>query len=251
MPRSRGLVTLEPLPEGNVVLLRLGFEELIDLPLIVQRCRQLFDLDADPATIDITLSGDPVLRVLVEARPGLRIPGAVDGFELAVRAILGQQISVAGARTLAGRIVRRLGEPMTEPRGALTHYFPTPEAVAGSDLAGLGLTGARIASLHGLARATAAGEIVLDRGADRAGTIARLLALPGIGPWTASYIAMRALGDPDALPAADLGLRHAIEGLGGKGDARSIAVMAEAWRPWRGYAALHLWNSLGTTRSGQ
>ncbi|MDB5075874.1 MAG: DNA-3-methyladenine glycosylase 2 family protein, partial [Chloroflexi bacterium] len=179
-----------------------------------------------------------------ETQPGLRIPVAINGFEIAVRAILGQQISVAGARTLAARLVAKLGEPLAAPRGGLTHYFPTAAAVADADLAGIGLTGARIASLRALARAVAAGEIVLERTADRQETTERLLALPGVGPWTASYIALRALGDPDAFPAADLGLRRALERLGRPADARSIVAMAEAWRPWRGYATLHLWTSL-------
>ncbi len=248
MPRTRGVVTLEPLPKANMVALRLGFEDLTELPLIVQRSRQLFDLDADPAAIGDVLGSDPVLRPLVAAQPGLRVPGTMDGFELAVRAVLGQQISVPGARTLAARLTVRLGEPLPAPVGVLTHYFPSAAAVADGDLLGLGLTEARIASLRALGRAVAMGEIVLDHGADRTQTIGRLMALPGVGPWTASYIALRALGDPDAFPATDLGLRHAVERLGRPTDPRSMAGIAEAWRPWRGYAALHLWSSLTSSR---
>jgi AraC family transcriptional regulator of adaptative response / DNA-3-methyladenine glycosylase II len=248
LPRTRGIVTLEPLPDAGVVVLRLGFDDLADLPLIVQRSRQLFDLDADPAAINAVLGTDPLLRPCVQAQPGLRTPGAMHGFEMAVRAILGQQISVAGARTLAARLTVRLGEPLPTPLGPLTHYFPTAEAVADADLHGLGLTGARITSLRALGRAVSSGEIVLDQGTDRTETTERLLALPGVGPWTASYIAMRALGDPDAFPTTDLGVRKAVERLGRRTDPKSIATIAEAWRPWRSYATFHLWNSLAHRR---
>jgi AraC family transcriptional regulator, regulatory protein of adaptative response / DNA-3-methyladenine glycosylase II len=242
--RSRGIISLEPQSDSNTVLLRLGFEDLTDLPLVVQRSRQLFDLDADPSAIAGTLGDDPLLRPLLEAQPGLRIPGAMDGFEMAVRAILGQQISVAGARTMVARLVARLGDPLSEPNGTLTHCFPSAAAVAAADLQGIGLTGARIVSLRALAGAVARGEIVLDRGANRLETSERLLALPGVGPWTAACIALRALGDPDALPATDLGLRRALERLDGRADPGSITAIAEAWRPWRGYAVLYLWHSL-------
>jgi AraC family transcriptional regulator of adaptative response / DNA-3-methyladenine glycosylase II len=244
LPHARGVVELEPLADANAVLLRLCLDDLRDLGPLVQRCRQLLDLDADPAAIGAALGTDPLLAPLVAARPGLRVPGAIDGFELAVRAILGQQVSVAGARTLAGRLVAALGAPLPEPRGALTHTFPTPERVAGTDLKGLGLTGGRIVALRALARAVTEGDLTLDRGADWERTLARLRALPGIGPWTASYIAMCALGDPDACPVADLGLRRALERQGLAGDPKAIAARAEAWRPWRAYATHHLWASL-------
>ena len=244
LPRSRGIIALDPLAGAGVILLRLRLDDLRDLGLVVQRCRQLLDLDADPAAIGAVLGADPLLAPLVAARPGLRVPGAIDGFELAVRAILGQQISVAGARTLAGRLVAALGEPLAEPHGSLTHTFPTPERVAHADLGGLGLTGGRIIALQALARAVATGGVALDRGADWEGTVARLQELPGIGPWTASYIAMRALGDPDACPVTDLGLRRALERRGIAGDPKSVAARAEAWRPWRAYATHHLWASL-------
>jgi AraC family transcriptional regulator of adaptative response / DNA-3-methyladenine glycosylase II len=145
---------------------------------------------------------------------------------------------------MVARLVARLGDPLSEPNGTLTHCFPSAAAVAEADLQGIGLTGARIVSLRALAGAVARGEIVLDRGANRLETSERLLALPGVGPWTAAYIALRALGDPDALPATDLGLRHALERLDGRADPGSITAMAEAWRPWRGYAVLYLWHSL-------
>jgi AraC family transcriptional regulator of adaptative response / DNA-3-methyladenine glycosylase II len=177
-------------------------------------------------------------------RPGLRIPGAVGGFELAVRAILGQQVSVAGARTLAGRLVKACGEPVSNPLGTLTHYFPTPQQLMHANVQGLGITQARVSTLQALARAVVEDGLVLDRDTNREQTMEQLLKLPGVGPWTASYIAMRALGDPDALPVSDLGLRRAFEQLGLASDPRNIAIHAEAWRPWRAYATHHLWASL-------
>lgn len=246
LPRSRGIVELETLAGAPTVGLRLCLDDLRDLSLVAQRCRAIFDLDADPVAIEAVLGADALLAPLVATRPGLRVPGSFDGFELAVRAILGQQVSVAGARTLAGRLVAALGEPLAEPRGALTHLFPTPERLAGADLQGLGLTRARVTALQALARAIVAGGLTLDRGADWEQTTARLRELPGIGPWTASYIAMRALGDPDACPVADLGPRRALERRGLAGAPKSIAARAEAWRLWRAYAMRHLWASLVT-----
>jgi AraC family transcriptional regulator of adaptative response / DNA-3-methyladenine glycosylase II len=250
LPRARGIIELELLADADAVLLRLQLDDLRDLGPLVQRCRGLLDLDADPAVIGAALGADPLLAPLVAARPGLRVPGAIDGFELAVRAILGQQVSVAGARTLAGRLVTALGEPLPEPRGALTHTFPTPERVVGADLGGLGLTGGRVVALGALAHAVTEKGLALDRGADWERTVARLQELPGIGPWTASYIAMRALGDPDACPVADLGLRRALERRELAGDPKGVAARAEAWRPWRAYATHHLWASLATPSTG-
>jgi len=243
-PRSRGIIEIEPVARIHAVHVHLQLNDLGDLSLLVQRCRQLFDLDADPAAVAAVLSADPVLAPLVEARPGLRIPGALDGFELAVRAILGQQVSVSGACTLLGRLVAATGEPLAEPQGSLTHFFPTPQQIMQADLQGLGLTRTRINALLALAHAVSEDRLVLNRGADREQTVERLLALPGVGPWTASYIAMRALGDPDAFPVTDLGLRRALEQRGLASDAKSVAARAEAWRPWRAYATIHLWNAL-------
>lgn len=247
LPHTRGVIEIEPVSEKNHLLLRLHLDDLRDLNLLVQRCRQLFDLDADPAVIDAVLAVDPVLAPLFSARPGLRVPGAINGFELAVRAILGQQVSVAGARTLAGRLVTTLGESMTTPDSpltTLTHFFPSPEVVAQADLQGLGITQRRVDALRKLAQSIVSGDIVLDRGADREQTMTQLLALPGVGPWTVSYIALRALGDPDALPATDLGLRSALASRGLATDLRTVTAYAEAWRPWRSYATMHLWASL-------
>ncbi|PZS33575.1 MAG: AraC family transcriptional regulator [Pseudonocardiales bacterium] len=232
---SRVVVTLEP-ADGHVVL-RCRIDDVRDLAGLVQRCRRLFDLDADPDSVGAVLSADPALAPLVAARPGLRVPGSVDGFELATRAILGQQVSVAGARTLAGRLVSRLAAALPTPDGALTHAFPTAAAVAGADLAGLGLTGARARALTALAEAVAGGQLDLGPGADRAETRQRLLALPGVGPWTVEYVVMRALTDPDAFPDTDLVLRHAMT--------RHGITETDRWRPWRAYAAMYLWTDQG------
>src|SRR5262249_42630861 len=163
----------------------------------------VLDLDADPLAIDEALGADPLLAPLVRAAPGRRVPGAVDGAELAVRAVLGQQISVAGARTLAGRLTAAFGAPLPEHAGALAHAFPTAAALAAADPASLPLTRSRAFALVTLCRALADGDVALDPGADRDEARERLLTLPGIGPWTAEYVAMRALGDPDAFPATD------------------------------------------------
>jgi len=171
------------------------------------------------------------------------LPGSVDGFEIAVRAVLGQQVSVAGARTIAGRLVHRFGKPLTAPDGDLTHVFPEPAALVDADLGELGIPGSRQETVRTLAGAVAAGDLVLDRGADRAEVVAKLQALRGIGPWTASYIAMRALGDPDVFLPGDLGVRRALEKLGQPGDPNSASALAEAWRPWRSYAVQHLWGA--------
>jgi AraC family transcriptional regulator, regulatory protein of adaptative response / DNA-3-methyladenine glycosylase II len=246
LPHSRGLIELEPCGKTNAVLLRVQLDSLNDLSMLVQRCRYLFDLDTVPATIAEVLGIDPLLAPLIAACPGLRIPGAINGFELAVRAILGQHVSVVGARTLAGRLVTTLGEPLEQAQGSLTHFFPSPEVIAQEDMQGLGLTRNRIAALQGLARAVSEEGMVLDRYADRDFTVTRLRQIPGVGPWTTSYIAMRALGDPDAFPVTDLGLCRAFEQQGVSADVRSIERRAEAWRPWRAYAAHYLWASLSS-----
>lgn len=242
LPNGPGIATLEDRDDHVSCTLRLT--DVTDLGAAVQRCRRLLDLDADPVAVDGLLGADPILGALVRRSPGLRVPGHVDGAELAVRAVLGQQVSVAGARTLAGRLVASHGTPLPEADGSLTHCFPTPDALAAVDPAGLAMPRSRAAALVGLARALADGEVVLDPGVDRAATSARLVELPGIGPWTASYVAMRALGDPDAFIPSDLGVRHAVERLGEPGSPRSVAALGEAWRPWRSYAVLHLWRSL-------
>jgi AraC family transcriptional regulator of adaptative response / DNA-3-methyladenine glycosylase II len=213
------------------------------LPSILVRLRNLFDLDARPEVIAEHLALDPLLAKSVKRRPGLRVPGAVDSFELAMRAILGQQISVRGASTLAGRVAQRYGEPIETPLPRLNRLAPTAEALAAArlaTLAGLGLPGARAECLRTLARVVVRGEIDLEPGVDPTAVIARLVELPGIGPWTAQYLAMRALRWPDAFPAGDLGLVKAAR----LRSAKALESAAEQWRPWRAYAAMHLWESV-------
>jgi AraC family transcriptional regulator of adaptative response / DNA-3-methyladenine glycosylase II len=244
LPHGLGVATLTPAPAGDHVHCELRLTDLRDLAAAVQRCRRLLDLDADPVAVDEALGADPVLAPLVRRTPGRRVPGAADGAELAVRAVLGQQISVAGARTLAGRLTAALGTPLSDADGSLTLAFPTADALAAADPATLPLTRARAFALVRLCGALADGSIALDPGADRVATREALLTLPGIGPWTAEYVAMRALGDPDAFPATDLGVRHALERLGQPGDRVAATALAERWRPWRAYAVQHLWASL-------
>jgi AraC family transcriptional regulator, regulatory protein of adaptative response / DNA-3-methyladenine glycosylase II len=232
------VVRLEPSPAGPSVALRL--EAIEDVPLlagIVQGARRLLDLDADPAAIDDALRTDPALEPLVSGAPGLRLPGCFDGFELAVRAIVGQQVSVAGARTTLGTLARRLGTPLARPVGSVTHLFPTPEAFAAAP--DLGMPSTRAAAIRRLADLVFEGELELSGGADPEASLRTLTSIPGVGPWTAAYVAMRALRDPDAFPAGDLGLQRAASRLG-LGD---VAERAERWRPWRGYAAMHLWHA--------
>jgi AraC family transcriptional regulator of adaptative response / DNA-3-methyladenine glycosylase II len=228
-------------PGESWVRCSLWLDDLRDLAAAVQRCRRLLDLDADPAAVAEHLSRDAIIGHAVRRGPGRRLPGTVDGAELAMRAVLGQQVSVAGARTLAARLVRSLGEPLSSPYDELTHLFPTPASIASAGSAALRMPAARRAAVLGLAGALAAGDVGLDAGADRREVERSLLALPGIGPWTASYVAMRALGDPDAFLPTDLGVRRAFERLGRQGDARTVTALAEAWRPWRAYALHYLW----------
>ena len=211
---------------------------------VVERARRLFDLDADPVLIADHLAGSPELAPLVARRPGLRVPGAWDAFELAVRAVLGQQVTVRGATTLAGRLVRAAGTPLDRAEDGLTHLFPRPEALAHADLASVGVPRARAATIRALAGAVASGEVVLDASRGLEDAVARLAAVPGIGAWTAHYVAMRALGEPDAFPAADLGLRRALGNGAGRLAPARVAERAEAWRPWRAYAVMHLWAGL-------
>jgi AraC family transcriptional regulator, regulatory protein of adaptative response / DNA-3-methyladenine glycosylase II len=224
-------------PEARAVRAELRLTDLRDLTAAVARCRRLFDLDADPVAISSQLGEDPALAPLVAARPGLRVPGCVDGFELAVRAIVGQQVSVAAARTVLGRLVAAHGEPLPEPDGGLTHRFPSAAALAEVEPRTLPFPGKRAEALRAMARLVADGELELGAGTDAAEARTALTAIPGIGPWTASYVAMRALGDPDVFLDGDAGIRHALERLG-------TGVDPERWRPWRSYAVMHLWRSL-------
>ncbi|MFL6164064.1 MAG: AlkA N-terminal domain-containing protein [Jatrophihabitantaceae bacterium] len=233
LPHGAGLVALTPAAGHVRAALRLADHR--DLAAAVARVRRLLDLDSDPQAVDEVLAGQPALADLVRQRPGLRSPGAVDGFEMAVRAIVGQQISVAGARTLLGRLASRYGRPAfgSGPDGLL---FPGPETMAGLAPAELPMPAARGRTLVTLATAVAAGELELDAGADRAATRQQLLAIPGIGAWTADYLLMRAAGDPDVYLATDLGVRHAMARL-----SQPLAPAAAA--PWRSYLTHHLWAS--------
>jgi len=235
LERGGGIVAVTP--ARGAVRCELEVEDPVDAGEVAARCRRLFDLDADPGAIAAALGADPLLGPLVRRRPGLRLPGAVDGFEMAVRAIVGQQVSVAGARTVLGRLVAEFGEPLTALDGQLTHRFPGPAALAAADPAALPFPRTRADALISVARLAAAGELRLDPPADLAAIRAALMAIRGVGPWTASYIEMRALGDPDAFPPGDVGIRHALARLGASAD-------DEAWRPWRSYAVMYLWRSL-------
>ena len=214
----------------------------IDLLRVVER--RLFDLDCDPKRIASHLGRDKTVAGFVRAHPGLRVPGAWDPFEMAVRAILGQQVSVRGASTLAGRIARTFGVASACGLPGVTHHFPPASRLADADLRRIGMPAARAAAIQGLARAVADASIVLDGSRDLDTTVAALTTLPGIGPWTAHYIAMRALGEPDALPADDLGIKKALTRNGRRPTRAQILDAAEAWRPFRAYAVMHLWRSL-------
>lgn len=226
------------LPDG--VRLRLPPRAAAALPRVLGRVAKLFDLDADVTLIREQLSRDPRLRRSLTGRV-VRVPGAFDAFETGVRAMLGQQVSVAAARTLAGRLVAACGTPLPAPDHGLTHVFPTPAAVAAAPLERLGLPRARAASLRGFARAVASGALDLGAFRDLDDAVQRLTALPGIGDWTAQYLAMRALGEPDAFPAGDLGVRQALAHAGRAPSERETRARAERWRPWRAYAVLALW----------
>ena len=240
--RGTGVVSVTV--SGGLVSCTLTLDDVSDAQAAVQRTRRLLDLDCDPATIDEHLAADPLLAPLVAKRPGLRAPGHPDGTELLVRAVLGQQVSVTGARTLAARLVAAHGEPLAEPVGGMTHVFPSAATIAGLSPHDFAMPRARGAALIEACAQVADGRIVLDAGSDRADTVASLAALKGIGPWTAGYVAMRALSDPDVFLPTDLGVRHALDALGADSSPRAAAELAERWSPWRSYALHHLWASL-------
>lgn len=238
----RGWLRVSPVASRHLLAVELATELAPALASILMRLRSLFDLDARPDIIAAHLAGDKLLGPLVKRRPGLRVPGAFNTFELGMRAILGQQVSVRGASTLAGRFAERLGEAVATPMACLNRISPTAESISKASvrtLAGLGLPHARAESLWNFSRAVAMQEIDLEPGMDPIATMARLTELPGIGPWTADYIAMRALRWPDAFPAGDLGLKKAA-----RLSPQELKSAAEFWRPWRAYAAMHLWESL-------
>jgi AraC family transcriptional regulator of adaptative response / DNA-3-methyladenine glycosylase II len=226
--------------DGDLML-----SDLRDLTTAVSRCRQLLDLDADPVAVWEALRDDPLVGRVVENDPGRRVPGAADGFELAVRAVIGQQVSVSGARTVAGRLVRAAGDALPQLDGTLTHLFPTPTALAElaeRDPAAFAMPAGRRRALVALANAVDNGQVVIDPGADPVELRRSLVRLPGIGPWTAEYVAMRALRDPDAFMPTDLGIRRAARAVGLPDDPAHLIAATESWRPWRSYAMVHLWS---------
>jgi len=240
---SAGVIEVRNVEAGQHLLLSVPPELSRGLMHISERMRALFDLRADPLTISNHLKGEEGMPALVERFPGLRVPGAWDGFEVAVRAILGQQVSVKAANTLAGRLVKRYGEPLqTSADDRLAYLFPRPERLAEASLSTIGLTPGRIEAIRALARAVRDSELDFGTTLGLEEALARLTDMPGIGPWTAQYIAMRALSEPDAFPAGDLALRRAAAGPeGGTLTESQLRQRAEAWRPWRAYAAMYLW----------
>lgn len=236
---ASGSIAVRQSENGGALLTTIRFPRISALPTIVARLRRFFDLDADATAIDAHLARDPWLAPLVRRRPGLRVPGAWDPFELVSRAILGQQVSVAAARTFATRLVMALGDRLPDSR--TLRLFPTPARVANADLTSIGLTGARAATLAGLARVLVDQPDLLSPAGDLETMIETLQQLPGIGHWTAQYVAMRALREPDAFPASDLGLLRALEKAGKRPSSAELAERSLAWRPWRAYAVMHLW----------
>ena len=241
LPDGPAVVALTP--GADAVGCRLLLADPRDEPVAVARCRRLLDLDADPAAVAEVLGADPVLAPLVAAAPGRRVPGAADAAEFAVRAVLGQQVSTAAARTHAGRLVAAHGDPVADPEGGLTHLFPTPAALLAPDPAALAFPRSRRDTLARLVRALAEGTVDLD--GDPAAARARLGALGGIGPWTVEMIAMRALGDPDAFVPTDLGVRLAAAALRLPTSPAALTRRAAVWRPWRSYAVQYLWATGG------
>ena len=251
LPHGPGRVRLsfpfdDPVDATRSVRCLLVVDDLRDVGAAVERCRRLLDADCDPLAVDDELAGDPWMGALVRARPGLRVPGSVDGDEIAVRAVLGQQISLPGAISLGAKLVQRYGErassdPSYDGPGRL---FPSAGTMAEVDPAELPMPRARASALVGLCRALAREDVRLDRSMDRGDVQTRLLALPGIGPWTAGYLAMRALGDPDVFLPTDVGVRRALAGLGQGAGAGAAGQMIRLWRPWRSYALMHLWSTL-------
>jgi AraC family transcriptional regulator, regulatory protein of adaptative response / DNA-3-methyladenine glycosylase II len=252
LPHGLGAVELRP--ADGYVQARYRLDDLRDLSPAIQRSRTLLDLDSDPQSVSEALRHDRVLGRLVRETPGRRVVGTVDGAELVVRAVLGQQVALRAASTLAARLVARYGEELQRPLGAVTHAFPTPSALAEDSGQGVAVPTSRQRALTAVVSALASGELVIDAGADRAEARRRLLALPGVGSWTAEYVAMRAMRDPDAFIAGDLGVRRELEALGRDATPAAAARLAERWRPYRSYAVQHLWASLerrkrdGTTR---
>lgn len=223
--------------------LRIDFADETRFPDIVARVRRMFDLDADIAAINAHLGRRRHLKACVARHPGQRLPGGWDGFEIAIRAVLGQQVTVAAARTLTERVVRRYGHEAETPRGEKVVLFPTPSVLADAELSGLGITGARIATLRAIATAVRDGQVDFRMERPLAEFVRAWTALPGIGEWTAHYLAMRGVAHADAFPAADIILRKAVARDGAPVSTKTLEEMSQAWRPYRAYAVLHLWRS--------
>ncbi|WP_328583985.1 AlkA N-terminal domain-containing protein [Streptomyces sp. NBC_00370] len=239
LPYGHGIVALAP--RADHIACRLLLTDPRDLTLAISSCRRLLDLDADPVAVDEQLASDPELAPLVAEGPGRRVPRTVDAAEFAVRAVLGQQVSTAAARTHAARLVTAHGVPIEDPEGGLTHLFPTPETLAGLDPEALAMPRSRRTTLTTLVAALADGSLRLGADSDWEQARAELSALPGFGPWTVESIAMRALGDPDAFLPGDLGVRRAAQDLGLPATPAALTARAAAWRPWRAYAVQYLW----------
>ncbi|MFG2755430.1 AlkA N-terminal domain-containing protein [Streptomyces wuyuanensis] len=239
LPNGHGIVSLAPRPDH--IACRLSLTDHRDLTFAISVCRRMLDLDADPVAVDDQLRTDPLLAPLVDKAPGRRVPRTVDAAEFAVRAVLGQQVSTAAARTHAARLVTAHGTPVQDPEGGLTHLFPGPEALAGVDPETLAFPRSRRTTLTTLFAALADGTLRLGPDSDWNEARARLAALPGFGPWTVEAVAMRALGDPDAFLPTDLGIRHAAAALGLPSTPAALTARAAAWRPWRAYAVQYLW----------
>ncbi|MGW0833814.1 AlkA N-terminal domain-containing protein [Streptomyces prunicolor] len=239
LPYGHGIASLTP--KSDHIACRLTLSDLRDLPVAISRCRRMLDLDADPVAVDDQLRTDPVLAPLVDKAPGRRVPRTVDEAEFAVRAVLGQQVSTAAARTHAARLVTAHGEPVDDPEGGLTHLFPSPESLAAVNPETLAMPNTRRTTFTTLVAQLADGALHLGVESDWTETRTQLLALPGFGPWTADVIAMRALGDPDAFLPTDLGIRRAAQELGLPSTPAALTARAAAWRPWRAYAVQYLW----------
>lgn len=244
LTHGSGVVELRADGDASWLQCRLHLADLRDLGAAVQRSRRLMDLDADPQAIQEVLGADRNLRRLVRRIPGMRIPGHVDGAELAVRAILGQQVSIASAKRQAEQLTLKLGKPLTAPYGSLTHHFPASGTLAEARDEDLPIPSTRRNALRALSESLADGRLRLDAGADRDEAAAMLLEIPGIGPWTAAYIRMRVLSDPDVFMPTDLGIKHALIGLDLPPDSKSAQAISQKWRPWRSYALQYLWASL-------
>jgi AraC family transcriptional regulator of adaptative response / DNA-3-methyladenine glycosylase II len=238
-----GAAVVAMTPRRDHVAVRASTASASDLDGLADRARRAFDLDADPGEIDGALAADPKLAPLVARAPGIRVPGTFDGFELVVRAIFGQQVSVAGARTSLGRLAARFGTPLGQSRGGITHLFPTAVRLADLPPEAFGMPRARAETIRVVAELVAGGRVDLSGDGSSAEPLDVLSGVPGIGPWTLAYVAMRALRDPDAFPAGDLGVRRGFEALGLASTPKTILERAERWRPWRAYAVMHLWHT--------